>query len=140
MLWMSATVAAAAAVIGFGFAWLLDVSIAGSMAAASGMFFAVAFLGAPGRGILAQLRRRAVQRVEFGARMLLVHLLHHEHAADASRECHPVTLHRHLQWTEAHTRQVVRHARSQELVEMSGELLVLTESGRDLAQHAVVGH
>jgi manganese/zinc/iron transport system permease protein len=139
MLWMSAAVAAAAATLGFGFAYVFDVSIAGSMASACGALFVLAFLGAPRRGIVAQLRRRAIQRVEFGIRLLLVHLLHHENSADARRECHPETLHRHLQWSEAHTRQIVRHAGSRGFVEMSGELLAPTPAGRDLAQRAVVG-
>jgi manganese/zinc/iron transport system permease protein len=139
MLWLSAAVAAAAAVLGFGFAYVLDVSIAGSMAAASGLLFAAAMLCAPGRGIVAQLRRRAAQRMEFATRMLLVHLLHHEHRADARRECHRATIHQHLRWSESHTRQVVRYASSRGFVERSDELLVLTGSGRDLAQYAVVG-
>jgi manganese/zinc/iron transport system permease protein len=139
MLWTSAAVAAAGAVLGSVFAFALDVSIAGSMATASGVLFAAALLAAPRRGIVAQVRRRAVQRLEFGTRMLLVHLLHHENTPAAPQECHPATLHRHLRWTEGHTRQVMRHATAHGLADMSGELLVLTESGRDLAQFAVVG-
>jgi len=139
MLWTSAAVAAAGAVAGSVFAFALDVSIAGSMAAASGVLFVAALLAAPRRGIVAQVRRRSVQRLEFGTRMLVVHLLHHESTPAARRECHPATLHRHLRWTEGHTRHVIRHAVSDGLVEMSDELLVLTEPGRDLAQYAVVG-
>jgi manganese/zinc/iron transport system permease protein len=139
MLWASAAVAASGAIIGCGAAFALDVSIAGSMATASGVLFAAALLAAPQRGVMAQVRRRSAQRLEFGTRMLLVHILHHEHTALARQECHPETLHRHLRWTEGHTRQVIRHARSEGLVELSDELLVLTEAGRDVAQYAVVG-
>jgi manganese/zinc/iron transport system permease protein len=139
MLWTSAAVAAAGAALGSVFAFALDVSIAGSMATASGVLFAAALLAAPRRGIVAQVRRRAVQRLEFGTRMLLVHLLHHENTPAAPQECHPATLHRHLRWTEGHTRQVMRHATAHGFADMSGELLELTESGRDLAQFAVVG-
>jgi len=139
MLWASAAVAASGAIIGCGVAFALDVSIAGSMASASGVLFAAALLAAPQRGIVAQMRRRAVQRLEFGTRMLLVHLLHHEHTPAARRECHPATLHRHMRWTEGHTRHVIRHAESEGLVDTSGELVALTDAGRRLGQHAVVG-
>jgi manganese/zinc/iron transport system permease protein len=139
MLWTSAAVAAAGAVVGSVFAFALDVSIAGSMAAASGVLFAAALLAAPRRGIVAQMRRRTAQRLEFGTRMLLVHLLHHEHTPAARQECHPATLHRHLRWTEGHTRHVVRHAESKGLVDTVGELVALTGAGRDLGQDAVVG-
>ncbi len=139
MLRLSAVVAAMAAVIGLSAAFALDVSIAGAMASACGLLFATTLLFAPRRGIVAQVRRRAAQRLEFGTRMLVVHLLHHEHAVDAAQECRLDTIHRHLSWSEPQTRQVVRHARSQELVEEAGELLALTATGRALAQHAVVG-
>jgi manganese/zinc/iron transport system permease protein len=139
MLWMSAAVAAAGAAGGYGVAYAADVSIAGSMATVCGVLFAGAFLFAPRRGLVAQVRRRATQKLDFGVRMLLVHLLHHEHAPDASRECRLETLHRHLRWTEGFTHQTVREAGARELVERAGELLVLTEPGRELAQSAVVG-
>jgi manganese/zinc/iron transport system permease protein len=139
MLWLSAGVAAAGAALGYGLAWVFDLSIAGSMATVCGVLFSAAFLFAPRRGLVAQVRRRTTQRLDFGVRMLLVHLLHHEHSPDALEECRVATLHRHLQWTEGLTRQTVREASARELAERSGELLVLTETGRDLAQRAVVG-
>ena len=50
-----------------------------------------------------------------------------------------MTLHRHLRWSEAFTRQVVRQADGRDLVEPVGEQLELTPAGRDRAQHDVVG-
>jgi len=139
MLALSALTAALAAAAGCGIAFLLDVSIAGAMATTCGVLFAAAFLLAPQRGLLVQMRRRAVQRLEFSVTMLLVHLLHHEHATDAAEECRRMTLHRHLRWSEGFTRQVVRQADSHRLVEPAGEMVALTEAGRERAQHAVVG-
>jgi manganese/zinc/iron transport system permease protein len=140
MLWMSAVVATVGAAGGYAAAYLLDVSIAGSMATMCGILFAVAFLFAPDRGVVAQARRRAEQRFEFSARMLLVHLLHHEHTADAHEECRVDTLHRHLKWSEPFTRQVVRNVASRNLAEEVGALLRLSSRGRDLAQRTVIGN
>jgi len=139
MLALSALTAALAAAAGCGIAFLLDVSIAGAMATTCGGLFAAAFLLAPRRGLLVQLRRRAVQRLEFGVTMLLVHLLHHEHAPDAVEECRRATLHRHLRWSEGFTRQVAREAEQRDLAVGAGELVELTEAGRERAQHAVAG-
>jgi manganese/zinc/iron transport system permease protein len=139
MLWLSALMAAVGAALGFLGAWLLDVSIAGAMATALGLLFAGAVLFSPSRGVVAQMRRRAAQRLDFGTRLLLVHLLHHEHLPEAAEECRRSTLHRHMRWGESRIRQVVRHARSERLVEDRGELLVLTARGRDRAQRAIVG-
>jgi manganese/zinc/iron transport system permease protein len=139
MLWVGAVVAAASAVLGYAAAYVLDVSIAGSMAGACGVLFATALLLAPRRGLVAQARRRTSQRLELGVRMLLVHLLHHQKTEAEAEECRVPSLHRHLQWSEAHTRQVVRAAEGKTLVARKGELLYATADGRRLAEVAVIG-
>jgi manganese/zinc/iron transport system permease protein len=139
MLALSAVTAALAAVAGCGLAYLLDVSIAGAMATTCGVLFAAAFAFAPRRGLLVQMRRRTAQRLDFGVTMLLVHLLHHEHTADAREECRRTTLHHHLRWSEGFTRQVARQAELRGLAVPAGELVALTDLGRDRAQHAVAG-
>jgi len=139
MLWLGAVVAAICAVLGYGVAFLLDVSIAGSMAGACGLLFSFAFLFAPRRGLLAQGRQRAAQRLDLGVRMLVVHLLHHQDTEEAEEECGLPRLHRHLKWSVGHTQQVVREAEQRSLVERSGELLHATADGRRLADVSLVG-
>ena len=139
MLATSALTAVLAALAGTVLAYALDVSIAGSMASSCGLLFAAAFLFAPRRGLVVQVRRRAAQRLEFGVTMLLVHLLHHEHTERAREECRRDALHHHLRWSESFTRQVAREAELRRLVAPSGELVALSDAGRDRAQHAVVG-
>jgi manganese/zinc/iron transport system permease protein len=139
MLLVGAASAALSAVLGYAAAYVLDVSIAGSMAGACGLLFAVAFLLGPRRGLVAQARRRASQRLELAIRMLLVHLMHHHETETEAEECRVPSLHLHLRWAEARTRQVVREAESRELVVRSGELLHATADGRRLAEIAVVG-
>jgi manganese/zinc/iron transport system permease protein len=139
MLGLAAGVAAAGASLGYGGAWLTDVSIAGAMATASGVLFFLALVLAPGRGLVAQSRRRGRQRLDFHVRMLVVHLVHHEGRPDEARENRVADLHRHLRWSRAEIRHVVGQAEERALVEKRGELLVLTEKGRALAQSSVTG-
>jgi manganese/zinc/iron transport system permease protein len=139
MVGIAAMVAAAGAILGWAGAMALDVSIAGSIATASGLLFAVAFLLAPQRGLLAQARRRSGQRLDFAVRMLLVHLLHHENTPEAAEECREIGLHRHLGWRESWTRRVVGKAEDRTLVVRNGELVLPTEAGRSLADDAVIG-
>ena len=139
MLWVGAGVAALSAILGYFVAYVLDVSIAGSMAVACGFVFSLALALAPRRGLLAQARRRSAQHLDLGVRMLVVHLLHHQDTAAEIEECRLPGLHHHLQWTEAHTRQVVGEAESRSLVEHAGDLLVATAQGRRLAEVAIVG-
>ncbi len=138
MLMLSATVAAASAVTGYGVARVLDVSIAGSMATCAGGLFAAAFLFAPDNGLVVQIRRRRSQRLDFAARLLAVHLAHHEGRPEAAEESRIRALHRHLQWSVPFTRQVVRFATSRGVVRPVGELLELTPNGRVVAQDALV--
>src|SRR3712207_2202759 len=56
------------------------------MATAAGVLFTLAFLFAPGRGLLARARRRARQRWEFPQAMLAIHLLNHEGRPEAATE------------------------------------------------------
>jgi manganese/zinc/iron transport system permease protein len=109
------------------------------MAGACGLLFLFAFLFAPRRGLLAQGRRRAVQRLDLGVRMLVVHLLHHQDTEAAEEECSLPRLHHHLLWSLGRTQQVVREAERRTLVERSGELLRATDAGRRLAEAAITG-
>jgi len=138
MLGLSAVIAATAAVAGYGVARVFDVSIAGSMASCAGGLFAAAFVLAPDNGLAVQVRRRRSQRLDFAARLLAVHLAHHEGRPEAAEESRTRALHRHLQWSVAFTRQVVRFATARGIVRPAGELLELTASGREVAQDALV--
>ena len=139
MIGLAVAIAAAGATLGWAAALAMDVSIAGSIATASGVVFTVAFLTAPQRGLLAQARRRSGQRLDFAVRMLLVHLLHHEGTPEAAEECRESGLHRHLGWREKWTKRVVSRARQRALVDRSGELVLPTDAGRQVADDAVIG-
>jgi manganese/zinc/iron transport system permease protein len=139
MIGFAVVIAAVGAALGWALALALDVSIAGAIASASGLLFAIAFLVAPRRGLLAQARRRSGQRLDFAVRMLLVHLLHHEGAPDAAEECREAGLHQHLGWRESWTKRVVGKAEGRALIARRGDLVLPTDAGRHLADDAVVG-
>jgi manganese/zinc/iron transport system permease protein len=139
VLLLSVVTAAAAALLGFWTAWIVDASIAGCMATAAGVLFMLAFLFSPGRGIVSVMRRRELQRWEFARLMLAIHLLHHEGTADSASESHELHLGEHLRWEPAFARRVVREAQQEELLQRQEDgTLVLTESGRDAATRAMV--
>ncbi len=138
LLVLSGAIGASAAITGYWLAHALDASIAGAMAAMVGVHFLTALLLAPDQGLLPGLRRQREQRVHFALRMLLVHLLHHEHTPDAARECHPDHLQEHLRWNERLAERAIRSARREGWVVERGELLYLTERGRENARAAMV--
>jgi manganese/zinc/iron transport system permease protein len=137
MLGLGPALGILSAVSGYGLARVLDASIAGAMATMAGVLFALVFALAPERGLLAQARRRASQRREFARRMLLVHLLHHEHTPEADRECRVPHLQEHLRWDEAFAETAVRYAERTGTVRRTGDMLALTSAGRAAAQDAM---
>ena len=138
LLALSVGLGVVSAVAGYWLARGLDVSIAGAMAVAAGLVFAAALALAPDRGLVAQARRRARQRIAFAERMLLVHLLHHEHTPDADRECRVGHLQEHLRWERSFATRAVKAAQRDGAVRQSGDRLALTASGRERAQQAMV--
>jgi manganese/zinc/iron transport system permease protein len=135
MIGLSAAIGAVAAVAGFWMSYLLDASIAGSMAVMVGFLFGVVLLGAPDRGVLATSRRRRRQRWEFAETMLAIHLANHENSAEEASENSLAHLHEHLRWETAFAREVVDRAKRSGLVRSDAEQrLSLTDLGRRTAR------
>jgi manganese/zinc/iron transport system permease protein len=128
----------AAALGGYWLAHELDASIAGSMATMTGVLFALVFLLAPQRGLLAQALERLRQRWEFAQTMLAIHLFNHEGLPEAEQECRIDQLHEHLRWKPAFVARVIGSAERQGLVLRRRDQLCLTPRGRQVAQQAIV--
>jgi manganese/zinc/iron transport system permease protein len=138
MIALAVALGVASALGGYWTAYVLDVSIAGSMASMSGVLFFLVLLLAPERGVVATARRRARQRWEFAQTMLAIHLLNHERSPEAAEENREAHLHEHLRWEPGFASRVVRRAETAGLlvVRAGGERLLLTPRGRDTAREA----
>lgn len=138
MIALSVGIGIASALSGYWMSYLLDVSIAGSMATMTGVFFALTFLFAPERGAVALARRRARQRWEFAQTMLAIHLLNHEESPQEASENRESHLHEHLRWEPDFARAVVRRAQGTGLVSrVNGDRLALTDRGRSVARETM---
>jgi manganese/zinc/iron transport system permease protein len=138
LLALSALLAGLSAIGGYWMAHFLDASIAGSIATMAGVIFALAFLLAPERGLIAIARRRFRQRWDFAQTMLAIHLLNHEGLPEAARENRVEHLGEHLRWEVEFARRVVSRAVEQEWVVRQNGHLALTERGRKRARLALV--
>lgn len=134
MLIYAASIGVFSAISGYWVAHILDASIAGSMATMTGVSFLTAYLFAPGRGLLAQARRRREQRVEFALTMLTMHIAHHTATQEAEQENEVVRLNEHLKWSPRFAAEIVAIAERGGLVRQQQGLIVLTESGLKRAQ------
>jgi manganese/zinc/iron transport system permease protein len=123
---------------GYWLAHFLDASIAGSMAAMAGGIFALVFLLAPERGLVAIARRKARQRWDFAQTMLAIHLFNHEGLPEAGEENRIEHLGEHLRWDAGFSSRVVNRAVERKWVVRENGHLTLTERGRLRAQQALV--
>lgn len=138
MMAYSVGIGIASALAGYWMSYLLDVSIAGSIATMTGVAFSLAFFFAPERGAIAIARRRARQRWEFAQTMLAIHLFNHEQSPDAATENREEHLHEHLRWDRDFARRVVRQAESAGWVNRArADRLRLTDRGRAAAREQV---
>jgi manganese/zinc/iron transport system permease protein len=138
MLPLSAGYGIAAAIGGYFLAAWQDVSIAGCMAVMCGLLFMLTLLLAPQRGVLAKLVLRQAQRWDFAGRLLCIHLLQHEGTAEESSESAVLHMGEGLRWDAHFAGEAIAHAIDAGLVERRGELLALTELGRETARETLV--
>jgi manganese/zinc/iron transport system permease protein len=139
MLILGMAIGIASAVSGYFLARSLDASIAGSMATMTGVFFTMALLLAPERGLVSQWRTRRRQRVQFAGEMLLVHLSNHEGTPEEAEESSLEHMAKHMRWSPAHSDQVARYITRNGLAQrVDGTGLVLTDKGRALAEKVML--
>jgi manganese/zinc/iron transport system permease protein len=112
----------------------VETNTAGSVATVLGVLFALVFLFAPHRGQVAVLWKRRGQRRAFEETMLAVHLYQHENTPAEAEEARLGGLHQHLRWDADRVARVVERATDNGLVVRAGELLKLTEVGRERAR------
>ena len=125
------------AVLGTLLSLAINTNIAGTVATVLGLQFGVVFLVAPERGLIAQARRGWRHRREFPERMLAIHLLQHEGTPAEEEESRLAGLHRHLHWLPGDVLRVVHRAERHGLVIVRGELVAVTEAGRELARESL---
>ncbi|MFN2135111.1 MAG: metal ABC transporter permease [Candidatus Promineifilaceae bacterium] len=138
MIGLSALFGGIGAIAGFWGAIYFDASIAGSMATVLGLLFAIVFLFAPERGMVALARRRRTQRWTFAQTALTIHLLNHQGAADEVEECSVAHLHEQLKWEEPFAQRVVRLSERAGYIERHNGYLSLTAHGREHAAEEIV--
>jgi manganese/zinc/iron transport system permease protein len=87
---------------------------------------------------LALARRRVRQKWEFAQTMLAIHLYQHEKLPEAAFECSYAHLDEHMRWSPDHADKVVYKAQREKVLKREGDMLMLTDKGRDLARQSLV--
>jgi manganese/zinc/iron transport system permease protein len=138
MIVLACGIGALGAWLGVVAATRLDANTPGAVATALGVLFALAFLFAPHRGQIAMMLKRREHRRTFEETMLAVHLYQHEGTDVEADEARVDGLYHHLEWKPDRVATVVERATGNGLVVRVGDLLTLTDAGRERAK-AVFG-
>lgn len=140
MVALAMALSVASSVAGYVLAMRWDVSIGGMMASMTGVWFALALLFAPGRGLVAQALRRRSERLDHDCLTLVAHLFTHQGTTDMAEENTRRALTDHLRWSEPRARAAILRAHDRALIERHDGLLVLRPKGMAEAQSLFERH
>lgn len=139
MVVLAVALSVAACVAGYALARYWNVSIAGMMASMTGVWFALALLLAPGRGLLARAMQAQDRRRNHDCQTLVAHLFTHQDTPDMAEENTLRALVSHLDWSEPRAREAILRAHDRALIERRDGLLTLCPKGLAEA-HAIFRH
>ena len=133
MIILSGIIGGINGVLGYQFAEMLDVSIAGSMALMTGLVFLLVFIFAPQRGIITIFRRRKFQKTDFAGKSLMFHIFNHEGEENEAIESGLNTIQNHLHWNEQFLKSIIRQLKEEKRIYVKDDIIKLTDEGRQYA-------
>jgi manganese/zinc/iron transport system permease protein len=132
MLLLSVAIAVASAISGYWVSRWLNVNISGAMASMTGVFFVLALVLAPERGLVARALQRVRRRRRFAVDMLLVHLIRHQNTDYEAVENTVSHLTTELNWTRPFAEAAVERAAQQGWIRRQADRLHLTDQGQQV--------
>lgn len=136
MIWLSLLFGVIASLSGYWIARWLDASIAGVMATMCGIIFFLVSLFAPANGLIANIKRRRRQKVEFAQMTLAMHIYNHSSETENLEERMKGKLIYHLGWNQPFIEKIVRRSVNSGIIVVANDLISLTEKGRGFAEAA----
>lgn len=123
MLWLGLAVGVLASIGGYLVALVLDTSIAGTMATVLGVIFLACLFFSPLEGVFPTIARRARQREEFTARLLLTALRGHTRPPTVAH------LAERLDWSQAKVEHALKYAQKMGWVDVQNGAVQRLEAG-----------
>lgn len=129
MLLISGIIGALSGIFGYQLASYLDVSIAGSMAVVTGIFFALAFIFSPSRGLISSIVMRDSRKKDFAAFTLILHLRNHAGSSEEYEEAGVNTILKHLNWDKRKMDKTIAALKQDNQIFEQDGVLKLTQEG-----------
>ena len=115
-------------IVGYIFAILLDISIAGSIATWIGICFIIILIVSPKKGILTNIRNRQKQKRYYLQSIVLVHIYHHMSPLEHN-ELQLDTIHEHLQWSKTRVEKCIQQLLKRQYINIIQNMALLTDKG-----------
>lgn len=138
MIFLSVGFGLLSALGGYGLAFLLDASIAGSMATVAGLMFLGVLFFSPSQGLVQKALMSRENRLRFSCQLLMVQLLAHEGTDKESDENSIHNMVDHMGWAHGFAKQVAKFGVQQKLIVRNGDFLALSSLGRETARSVMV--
>ncbi|MBP7838752.1 MAG: metal ABC transporter permease [Bacteroidales bacterium] len=129
MITLSVIFGIISALAGYWIARWLDASIAGMMATVSGLIFFLVYLLAPGQGLVASVRRRQRQKLEFAQMTLAMHIYNHSDDSENIEERMKGKLGYHLGWSVSYIEKIVKRSQNSGIITVKDDLISITSKG-----------
>jgi len=137
MIFISAGLGVLSALGGYWMAYVLDASIAGSMATFCGIIFIAVLILAPEKGLLAKFIVRKWKKWIFASETLAVHLLQAEYAHAEDTERVVGHMRDHMLWNDDYTSEAIAQSLKDGIIRKYGNKLSLTAYGREKAKNII---
>mgnify|MGYP000628012952 CR=1 FL=1 len=121
------------AISGYWLAYVLDASIAGSIASVLGVLFLICFLFAPSTGMISVMYRQQRQKIEVLLLTFLLHLKNHKEL----NERHINHLGEHISWKKNQAKKVLDLALKNNMVSIADNVVSLTKKGHVFTEKAI---
>ena len=135
MIFLSIILGAVSSILGFFFATVWDVSIAGMIAVVIGVIFIFVLIISPKKGLISTFRRKKKQKVEFSTKILLIHIFNHSNTESEKEECGIDTMEYHLRWNRRFFNKILERAKERKFIYIDSGIFKISDKGKEYIQY-----
>ena len=135
MIFLSIILGAVSSILGFFFATVWDVSIAGMIAVVIGVIFIFVLIISPKKGLISTFRRKKKQKVEFSTKILLIHIFNHSNTESEKEECGIDTMEYHLRWDRRFFNKILERAKERKFIYIDSGIFKISDKGKEYIQY-----
>ena len=130
MIGISLFVGALDSIVGIWLAFLLDLSIAGTIATCIGVTFFLVFIFSPKVGLIGKMVKRKQQKIDFMETTMLFHIDRHTILEESDEECNINTINNHFHLEEKAFERTIKALIYDGYVIIKDDILNITEKGK----------